>query len=280
MADDIRHEYDLNVGQDVQPPVGVVITEPPSAAAEAVAASNELDREEQRDEQRAARREARDQRDRVSIISHSPIFYWWPVWAFGYLFAAITWSTGEFVTIGNLPPELIHRSNGPGLIYTLIIFFVILVTSISLRGWISGMVVMSGLFVAVLLAWLGLWDEILLLIPHINVHMNFGFYMVLSTLILALWLVTTFVFDRLSFWRVEAGQVTREHLVGGGEKSYDTGGLILEERHDDLFRHWVLGLGSGDIRMKIAGQMYDLPNVLFAGRKVVKIQKLIKRKPD
>src|SRR4051794_25736241 len=26
----------------------------------------------------------------IRIISHSPIFYWWPVWAFGFLMAAIT----------------------------------------------------------------------------------------------------------------------------------------------------------------------------------------------
>lgn len=280
---ELRHEYDINVGHDVTTAPGeTIITETPVQHEARLAeerAAMERDHEE-RQQQREARKEAREARDRVNVISHSSLFYWWPVWAFGYVMAALTWFTGQSVSIGNLPEEMIHRSNGPGLLYTLIIFFVILITNISLRGWLSGMVILGAMFVAVLLAWLRLWDEILQIIPHVNVHMNFGFYMLLSTLVLIIWLLTTFVFDRLTYWRVEAGQVTKEHLIGTAEESYDTGGLILEEHHDDLFRHWLLGLGSGDLRMKVANQMHDLPNVLFAGAKVKKIQRLIKRKPD
>src|SRR5438874_10489898 len=31
----------------------------------------------------------------IIVISHSFLFYWWPVWAFGFLLAAITWFDGE-----------------------------------------------------------------------------------------------------------------------------------------------------------------------------------------
>ena len=27
----------------------------------------------------------------VVIISHSPLFYWWPVWVVGFLMAVLTW---------------------------------------------------------------------------------------------------------------------------------------------------------------------------------------------
>lgn len=277
MADDIRGEYGVNVGEDVPPQTGApVVAETPVVAAPVTETASD----EQREELREQRRDARDRRNRISIVSHSKLLYWWPVWAFGYVMAALTWFTGETVQIGNLPEELIIRSNGPGLVYTLVIFFVILITNVSLRGWISGMVVMTGLFLAVLLAWLGWWDEILQALPHVNVHMNFGFYMLLSTLVFLLWLATVFIFDRLTYWRVEAGQVTLQHLVGGGAKSYDTMGMTLEDRHDDLFRHWILGFGSGDMRMRVAGQTYELPNVVFAPRKVARIQELIKRKPS
>lgn len=269
MADEIRTEYDVNVGRDVHAPDNVEVTTPPAARVAV----------EPRRETREERRARRD-REHVSIVSHSMLFYWWPIWVFGYIFAALTWINGAVVQIGQAPPEYIHPNNGIGLLYTMIIFLVILITSIQLRGLVSGIVIFGALFVAVLFAWMDVWDDILQILPHVSVHMNFGFYMILSTLTLIMWALAVFVFDRLTYWRVEAGQVTKEYLIGGGEKSYDTGGLILEERHDDLFRHWILGLGSGDLRMRVAGTMYELPNVLFANRKVTKIQKLIKRKPD
>src|SRR5688572_26237895 len=33
---------------------------------------------------------ARGKEDEIVIISHSSLFYWWPVWFFGYVMAAIT----------------------------------------------------------------------------------------------------------------------------------------------------------------------------------------------
>src|SRR5205807_1991235 len=33
---------------------------------------------------------ARGRDDEIVIISHSPLFYWWPVWFFGYVMALIT----------------------------------------------------------------------------------------------------------------------------------------------------------------------------------------------
>jgi hypothetical protein len=37
--------------------------------------------------------------DEIRIYSHSPLFYWWPVWLFGFLFALITAADGERVAI-------------------------------------------------------------------------------------------------------------------------------------------------------------------------------------
>src|SRR5215831_11955999 len=38
----------------------------------------------------------------VVIISHSPLFYWWPVWAVGFLMAALTYWEGYQVAF--VPP--------------------------------------------------------------------------------------------------------------------------------------------------------------------------------
>ncbi len=49
----------------------------------------------------------------------------------------------------------------------------------------------------------------------------------------------------------------------------------------DLFRHWILGLGSGDLVVKTTGaQMheFDLHNVLFIGKKVKQIEDMLKKR--
>lgn len=221
--------------------------------------------------------------DKVHIVSHSMLYYWWPVWVIGFLMAGITWFFGEDVSVTGGAVEKIYSSTNMGLIYTLVLFAVLMITNITLRGVISAVVVFGVMFVAVLFAWLGWWDEIISLVPHLTIHMNFGFYILLSTLVFILWTLNFFVFDRLSYWRVEAGQITHEKLIGGGEESYDTSGLVFSEKHDDPFRHWMLGFGAGDLTMYIKGaksKEVNLPNVLFANHKVTQAQDLIKRKPD
>ena len=97
------------------------------------------------------------------------------------------------------------------------------------------------------------------------------------------WLVTFVVIDHLSFWRFRPGQVTHEYLGGVVDKSYDTDNMIFSKRQDDLFRHWIIGLGSGDLHMQTMGGRgmdMNVGNVLFVGAKMFKIQRLIATKPD
>ena len=67
-------------------------------------------------------------------------------------------------------------------------------------------------------------------------------------------------------------------------KSYDTDNMtILLNRQDDFFRHWIIGLGSGDLHMQTMGGRgvkLNVANVLFVGGKMSKIQLLIATKPD
>ena len=57
--------------------------------------------------------------------------------------------------------------------------------------------------------------------------MNTDFYLVFSTGLVIIWLVMFFVFDRRTYWRVRPGQMTVEHLIGGGAASFDTNGLRI-----------------------------------------------------
>jgi hypothetical protein len=81
---------------------------------------------------------------------------------------------------------------------------------------------------------------------------------------------------------VRPGQITHETVIGGAEKSYDTRGMVFEKHRGDLFRHWVLGFGSGDIQISTTGAKREtlyVPNVLFVNSKINEIQHLIAMKP-
>jgi hypothetical protein len=158
----------------------------------------------------------------------------------------------------------------------------IVFTNVRLRGINSVVALLTIAFIAVLLAWFGWWDDIAKLIPYLSVHMNTGFYLVFSTGLLIIWLMMFFVFDRLTYWRIRPGQMTVEHLIGGGAESFDTNGLHFQKLSSDFFRA-ALGLGAGDLKATASGERgatIEIPNVIFVDRKVRGIEKLISVKPE
>jgi hypothetical protein len=55
--------------------------------------------------------------------------------------------------------------------------------------------------------------------------------------------------------------------------------MVVAKRRSDLFRHWLLGLGSGDLYVKTAGanaQQFEMHNVLYVGSKLQLIQDMLK----
>ena len=221
--------------------------------------------------------------DELRIYSHSPLFYWWPVWAVGAACALITWAGGAEIQFAEgEPTELVHRSRGLGVVFTVVLLLTVISSNVALRGLASVVAAISVLFLVVLLAYLGWWDEILLQVPRLSLHMNLGFYVFFSALMFLVWAAATFVYDRMSYWTIRPGQITHEVVIGGAEKSYDTHGMVFEKVREDLFRHWVLGLGSGDLRISTMGAKREelyVPNVLFVDRKVERMQKMISMRP-
>src|SRR5262249_53066931 len=180
----------------------------------------------------------------LRIYSHSNFFYWWPVWAVGYLMAALTALGGVPTTVGH-NQVLFHPSQNLGVIYAVVFFLVIFITNVTLRGLHSVIAILLIMLAVVLLAYFGMWETIMGWMPHLSLYMNLGFYVFFSTLIFLVWLASVFVYDRLDYWVIRPGQITHEHVVGGAEKSYDTHGMVFEKTRQDLFRHWIPGMGSG-----------------------------------
>ncbi|HXW21457.1 MAG TPA: hypothetical protein VEK14_00950 [Rhodomicrobium sp.] len=218
----------------------------------------------------------------LRIYSRSAIFFWWPVWVTGYILAAITYFGGDPLSLSNGTKILVHPNTGLGISYIVILALIMMFTNVRLRGIYSLVGLLVIAFVTVLFAWLGWWDRIFYLIPQLTVYMNFGFYITFSTLLLAIWALRFFLFDRLVFWRVRPGQLTEEHMIGGAEQSYDTRGMLFEQRANDFFRH-IVGLGSADLLLITTGarkEEIDIPNVLFASDKIRVMQRLIAIKPE
>jgi hypothetical protein len=112
----------------------------------------------------------------IRIYGHSNLFYWWPAWAVGFLFALLNAGQEQFLpTAADSQP-----SSALGLTFVSILLLLIIFTSVRLRGINSVVVLLTAGFISVTLAWFGWWDDIAKLIPYLSVHMNTGFYMVFS----------------------------------------------------------------------------------------------------
>ena len=214
----------------------------------------------------------------IIIYGHSTLLYWWPAWVFGFIFSILNEGQERFLATA----QGARPSSALGLTYLSILLLLIVFTNVRLRGINSVVALLTVAFVAVLLAWLGWWDDIARLIPYLWVHMNTGFYLVFSTGLLIVWSLMFFVFDRLTYWRIRPGQMTEEHLIGGGAESFDTNGLRFQKLSSDFFRA-VIGFGAGDLRATTTGgqgALIEIPNVILVDRKVNAVEKLISVKPE
>ena len=217
----------------------------------------------------------------IRIFSHSTIFYWWPAWAFGFLCALFTYTQDKDVASGGQ-----QSGSALGLSYVCLILLLVVFTNVRLRGIYSVATLLALAFITVLFAWFGWWDEIVKLIPYLYVRMDTGFYLVFSSALFIIWSTMFFIFDRLTYWRIRPGQLTIEHLIGGGAESFDTNALRFQKLSSDLFRV-ALGIGAGDLQVTgvgqapgRAGEEITMQNVLFADRRVHAIERLISVKPD
>jgi hypothetical protein len=219
----------------------------------------------------------------INIYSHSSLFYWWPVWVAGLVCAVWTALNGTEVTSVTGSPFTILRNSLPGLLFTFVLLLTIFVTNVKMRGLRSFFVVVTVALVITLLAYSGLLDNVLGFIPRLGLHLTFDFYLFFSGTLLVLWLLMFFVFDRLVYWRIAEGRLTRIQVIGSGETTYDARGLTVEHRADDLLRHDLFGFGSGDVVLYASAPngttRIDLENVLFVHRRVQQIQRLANIEP-
>jgi hypothetical protein len=181
----------------------------------------------------------------------------------------------------NEPRLLVAASNNYGVIFVMTLLLVVVFTNITVRGLASIIVIAGVIIVTLVLAQFRMWDDIFKWIGGLDVRMNAGGYLAIAVPLFLVWVFSTFVYDRYVYLIVSRGQVRIRQDIGDGEVAVDTSGVVLEKKRNDLFRHWLLGFGSGDLHVKTGGPSdldFDLPNVAFVGSKLTRIQDLIRER--
>jgi len=289
----------------------------------------------------------------LTIISHSNLYYWWPVWAFGFVMAIITYfegyvmaivpyekdktgaavdanltiqtpvrnANGEIETTGKGEPKMhdpvelkdqiivyapqsadkahvgvplkeskegeppylrVSPHKGLGVVFVFILLMVVFITNVPLRGMWSVLFIVVGIALVVIFIAVGWIETILGWFYLLDVRISMAGYMTISLFLLIIWLIALLIFDKQRYITVTPGQVTVCDEIGGGVQMYNTAGMTLQKQRSDFFRHYVLGLGSGDLIIRTAGaqaHQVDLPNVLFINAKVRQIEHMLKIQP-
>jgi hypothetical protein len=261
----------------------------------------------------------------LRVVSHSALFYWWPVWAIGYLMAIVTLWEGDLMAVvpgpekntkvgtvldrsqalmrdgskwdleglavvvtktkvdlkKEMPDPRLHvsGSKNTGVLWSIVLLLVIMITNVPLRGLWSVIVIILIVLFSVIFALIGVWDTILEVFSFLDIRINVGGYVFISTVLLILWLIAVFYFDRQIYMVFTPGQFRVKQEIGDAETAYDTTGMTVQKQRSDLFRHWFLGLGSGDLIVRTAGAQaheFHLNNVLFVGTKVKQIEEMLR----
>ncbi len=261
-----------------------------------------------------------NQEREITIVGHSSLFYWWPVWLLAFVLGIMTLVDNHRMALVPAGTEVLRKqkvgelegtrdvlvapegkrlptvseadeaaapkirmavSPNYGGYFVLVLLLVILITNVPLRGVWSVVAVLFMLFVALFLAYVEWWDDVLRLFGLMHVYLNASGYFVIGTSLLILWIFTTFISDRLVYMAFSPGQFRVMREIGEGETAFDVLGMSIHKRRNDIFRHWILGLGSGDLVVNTGGahpQTFELSNVLFVGQKIEILEQMLQER--
>jgi len=263
-----------------------------------------------------------DTPNEVTVVSHSTLLYWWPVWVCGFIMAALTYLDGSLMATvpsgttyskqvvktkdakgedageknhwildTKLTPKAdetkrdpylhVSRSQSYGVIFFTVLLVVVFITNVPLRGMWSLLIIIMAILISLILHLAGLWKGIVDNIQLLDVRINMGGYLFVSIALSILWTLTIVFFDRRVYIVFTPGQFRVCTEIGGGEKVFDVMGMKMEKQQSDLFRHYILGLGAGDLTVKTSGatnEHFDLHNVLWINSKVQKIEDMLQKR--
>jgi hypothetical protein len=248
---------------------------------------------------------------KIVVYSHSMLFYWWPVWMAGFVMALVSYLSDQRLAIvpagtvakrdalvapeGKTMPmdktsqELIQphlriaNDKNLGVLFCMVLLLVIFSTNVPLRGLWSVIAILVILFLSILfaVARIGdrtIWDIIMANLTLLDIRMNMAGYLFVSLVLFIIWCIVFFFFDKQVCGVFTPGGFSVVQDIGAEVKAYATIGMVVTKHRSDLFRHVILGFGSGDLVIQPQnGKPIELANVLFAGRKDKEINQLLKQ---
>lgn len=257
----------------------------------------------------------------IKLISHSSLFYWWPVWGMAFFMAIWTYVEGSRLAIvpahgkvkatvdgmamtfqnakgeNRTTPQLVRAAaitdagldepfvprvsqhTWPGTVFCFGLLLTVVITNVPLRGLWSAIVLVMMVFLIILFAFLGWWDNIFAGIENLQIHVNMAGYLFIGMGVFTLWALATFLFDRRSYVIFTPGQIRYCEHVGAAVQTYSTTGVSMEKQRDDVFRHYILGFGSGDLILRLGSgdkREIRLPNVLGIGSRLKTVEDMLR----
>jgi hypothetical protein len=256
----------------------------------------------------------------IRIYQHSQLFYWWPVWLCAFVLAIWTYIDGHRMAIlpsetsierseggskfilmtpeksnvdflnkaadqakANQPafPLRVAQNSRLGAIFVIVLILVIVITNVPLRGLWSVIIIVTVILVSIILALADKWDAIFRALGNLHIYINMAGYLMIGIGLLVMWILAVFFFDRQTYMIFTPGQLKVRLEIGAGETAYDTMGMTIQKHRDDLFRHWILGLGSGDLTVRTAGAQtheFQMHNVLNVSSRLAMIEEMLREK--
>ena len=222
-----------------------------------------------------ARPGAEEEVDHIVVYGHSNLFYWWPVWLVSFILAGVSYAGGGQP---GLPGEAVS-GNGPGAVFVVTLLAVAVSSTVILRGMMSVLAAVAA--AAVTLAWFGWWGEIFGYLGGLDIRINTAGYLCVGVPLFLAWAAVMALYDRQHYVVFGRGQIRYVQEVGDSEMVIPSEGASVEKRRSDGFRHWVLGLGAGDLVIRVGGTngpTIEMDNVLWIGRKMAVIDRMLREK--
>ncbi len=177
------------------------------------------------------------------------------------------------------PSMTIASNNSLGVIFALTLIVVAIVSTLLLRGLLSVIVLLAMIAIVVTLALLGLWDQIFTFFGGLDIRMNAAGYLFLAVPLFSIWAFVFLIQDRMHYIAFDEGQIRYVLQVGDSETVMAADGVVVEKRRNDVFRHWLLGLGTGDLVIRMPnGREIEMPNITNANRRMVVINEMLRHK--
>lgn len=221
-------------------------------------------------------------KNELRLYAHTPLFYWWPVWAAGFGLGAWSLFLGRSMRLEDQAVNFVQDSL-PGFLFLMLIALTAFVSTVKMKGAKSAALITFIVLAVVIIGLLGYLDTVLAAIPEASTWLSAGAYLLLSTVLFVLWLSQVLISDRMTYWRVTPGQITEVKVLGGAERTYDARGIAIDHQADDFLRHFLFGFGAGDIVLKTSGAdatTIEINNVLFVRTKIEHLQALASIEPN